>query len=55
MMSLSERTYNCSVCGLFIDKDLNVAYNIKAIGIIKILETNTVGIVGVRTIWGMDR
>lgn len=32
-LSLSERTYNCSSCGLEMDRDLNAAINIKQTGI----------------------
>ena len=31
-LSLSERTFNCDVCGLSIDRDLNAAINIKVAG-----------------------
>jgi transposase len=30
---LSERVYNCSNCGLVIDRDVNAAINIKQIGL----------------------
>jgi putative transposase len=55
-MPLSIRIYNCPFCGLIIDRDLNAARNIKAFGlvklaeqgIIKILETNTAGMAGIK-------
>ena len=31
-LSLSERTFNCAVCGLSIDRDLNAAINIQVAG-----------------------
>lgn len=31
-LSLSERVYKCDVCGLFMDRDLNAAINIKVAG-----------------------
>jgi len=38
-MPLEERVYNCPVCGLNIDRDLNASKNIKEIGINKIKDT----------------
>ena len=32
-LKLSDRTYKCNVCGLTIDRDLNAAINIKALGV----------------------
>ena len=32
-MSLSERVYKCEVCGMELDRDLNSAYNLRAIGV----------------------
>jgi putative transposase len=32
-MSLSERTYKCECCGSELDRDLNAAYNLKAVGV----------------------
>ena len=30
-LTLSERTYHCSTCGLVLDRDLNAAYNLAAL------------------------
>ena len=35
-LKLSDRTYNCDICGLSIDRDLNAAINIKKFGLIQI-------------------
>ena len=35
-LKLSDRTYNCDICALSIDRDLNVAINIKKFGLIQI-------------------
>lgn len=43
-LMLSERIYKCENCGLELDRDLNAAINIKAIGIDKLNRTGTVRI-----------
>ncbi|VVC05062.1 putative transposase [uncultured archaeon] len=42
-MPLSERTYTCPVCGLVMDRDLNVAINILQIGAKKYFGKDAVG------------
>jgi putative transposase len=34
-LKLWDRTYNCDICGLSIDRDLNAAINIKKFGLIQ--------------------
>jgi len=35
-LKLSDRTYNCDICGLTMDRDHNASKNIKKIGLIKV-------------------
>jgi hypothetical protein len=43
-MPLSIRIYNFPICGLSIDWDLNAARNIKAFGLAKLVEQETIKI-----------
>ena len=45
-LSLNERTYHCSDCGLELDRDINAAINIRNFAMRKLI-SNTVGTTGI--------
>jgi putative transposase len=40
-LTLKDRVFNCPVCGLSIDRDLNAAMNIKALGVNNAIQTSS--------------
>lgn len=40
-LTLNDRVFNCPVCGLSMDRDLNAAINIKALGVNNAIRTSS--------------
>lgn len=45
-LKLSDRTFICKYCGLEIDRDLNAAINIQAVGVDAAIRTQSIRVTG---------